>query len=82
MEEASGEPQEVWPDNLEAVNVFIAMLTQWRRAGMAGERVGLDYGVLPEVMRLCGVPPARRAEVFEDVRVLEDAALEKIREGK
>lgn len=80
VEEASGPPVEVWPDNLEAVNVFIAMSTQWR-IGMAGP-TGLDYTALAHTMRLCGVKAADRASVFAEVRTLEDAALETLRAAK
>lgn len=78
VEEATEpEPEaEVFPDNVEAVNVFIAMSTQWRTAGMVGVPTGLDYSALPTVMGLCEVAEADRAEVFEGVRILEDAALE------
>jgi hypothetical protein len=67
---------EVWPDNLLPVSVFISMGTQWRVA--TGGVIGLDYTALPVVMRLVGVPPAERAEVFEAVRTMEDAALTKM----
>ena len=80
MEEASGDATEIWPDNLAAVNVFIAMTTQWR-SNMGGP-TGLDYGALPVVMRLAGVPLAERAGVFESIRILEDAALEAMRTKK
>jgi hypothetical protein len=77
VEEASGPPVEVWPDNLVAVNVFIAMATQWR-VGMSGA-TGLDYNSLPQVMRLLGVATGERRDVFECIRVLEDAAMETMR---
>lgn len=77
MEEAGGPAVDIWPDNLLAVNVFLGMSTQWR-AGMGGA-TGLDYGALPAVMRLTQVPPSERAEVFESIRVMEDAALEAMR---
>ncbi len=71
---------EIWPDNAVTVNVFIAMSTQWR-AGMGGA-TGLDYGVLPFVMRMMAVPPADRAEVFEGVRAMEDSALATMGENR
>jgi hypothetical protein len=80
MEEAVGPPVEVWPDNLAAVNVFIAMSTQWR-VGMSG-RTGLDYAALPAVLDLSDVPKAERADVFESLRTLEDAAMEQMRKNK
>lgn len=69
----------MWPDNWAAVMVFDAMATQWRVGGM-GAATGLDYGVLPTVMRLAGVPPAERSELFESIRILEAAALEMMRQ--
>jgi hypothetical protein len=78
LEEASGPPFEVWPDLMAAVNVFGAMQTQWR-TGMAGA-TGLDYGALPAVMRLMGVPRADWPDTFDALRVLEDEALTTFRE--
>jgi hypothetical protein len=77
VEEASGPPVEVWPDNSDAVNVFIASGTQWR-SGPAG-LTGLDYGVLPTVMRMVGVPRPKWPDVFDGIRTMEDAALERMR---
>lgn len=48
---------------------------------MAGA-TGLDYNALPGVMRMIGVPAADRADVFEGLRVMEDAALSKMRENQ
>lgn len=74
LEEASGDPVDVWPDNLRAVNVFTAMSTQWR-AGMGGA-TGLDYAALPVVLRLMAVPRKAWPAILEDIRVLEAAALD------
>lgn len=40
---------------------------------------GLDYGVLPNVMKLTGVPRHKWQSVFAGIRIMEDAALEEIR---
>lgn len=64
----------VWPENRQAVIVFLTMRTQWRVAGMGG-RVGLDYSALPEVWRRTKTPPADRDEVFSMLRIMEVAAL-------
>lgn len=80
LEEAGGGLVEVWPDNLSAVNVFIAMSSQWR-TGMSGA-TGLDYSALPEVWRRTKTPIAERDEIFDQLRVLEDAALETMRAKK
>ncbi|MEY2653661.1 MAG: hypothetical protein RLZZ524_689, partial [Pseudomonadota bacterium] len=70
---------EVWPENMTAVNVFIAMGTQWN-VGMGGI-TGLRYESLPSVMRYCSVPPAERGAVFQQIRVMEGAILEKVSHG-
>lgn len=65
------------------MNTFITSATQWR-VGMSGA-TGLDYGALPTVLRLTGVPRADWPQVFDDLRLMEDAALaqmRKAREGK
>lgn len=63
----------VWPDNLPAVNVMVAMATQWRTTGYGS--TGLDYSVLPSVFELTGVPKADWPDTFECVRVMEGEAL-------
>lgn len=80
VEEASGPPVGIWPDNIAAVNVFVAMSTQWR-TGFNGP-TGLDYNALPVVMRMIGVPQKDRADAFDGVRTMEDAALEVMRKKK
>lgn len=49
------------------------MSTQWR-SGFGGP-TGLDYGALPSVLRLQGVPRADWSDTFECIRVLEAEAL-------
>lgn len=73
MEEASGPRPDVWAINLPVVNLFIAMDTQWRVG--PGGRTGLDYGALPGVMRVLGVKRADWGEIFQLLRVMEEAAL-------
>lgn len=74
VEELSGEPVEVWPDNLAAVNLFITLGTQWR-VGMAGA-VGLDYNVLYRKMDRLNLSAAEYDALEEDVQVLEAEALQ------
>ena len=70
----------VWPENLPAVNAFIAMLTQWR-VGMAGV-TGLDYGVIPAVLRMAGIPRGEWPDVFDGLRIMEAEALQIMRERR
>ncbi|QBP78224.1 hypothetical protein E2K99_10460 [Herbaspirillum huttiense] len=69
---------DVFPENYTSVEVFNAMRTQWRTD--MGVPVGLDYAVLPSVMRLFGVPAVHRRRVFDDVRAMEHAAICLMRE--
>ena len=64
---------QVWPDNLLAVTVFLAMSTQWR-TGAVGP-TGLDYGALREVWKRTRVPADKRDEVFAQLQVIEREAL-------
>jgi len=76
-EEASGPPVDVFPDNWEIVNVYLAISTQWR-VGMGGV-IGLDYGPLlgkHGVMAMCGVRRGDRAKVFEGIQIMEQAAVD------
>lgn len=63
----------VWPENRQAVYVFMTLRTQWRY-GMNGP-TGLDYSALPETWRRTKTPPADRDQVFAALRILEVAAL-------
>lgn len=40
---------------------------------------GLDYAVIPTVLRLIQMPRAEWPDVFEDLRVMEDSALTQMR---
>jgi hypothetical protein len=56
----------VWPENGEAVKVFLACDDQWRTRGEAF--IGLDLAVVFQVMDLYNVKDRRM--VLEDVRVI------------
>lgn len=71
-------PFEVWPDCWQSLMVFVALRTQWR-VGFSGP-TGLDYSALPEVWRRTKTAPADRDDVFADIEVMQDAALEVMRE--
>ncbi|MDT9673845.1 hypothetical protein F6R97_04145 [Pseudomonas sp. JV414] len=74
------ETVEVWPDNWKSFLVMDSMGTQWR-TGACGA-TGLDYGVLPNVMRLVGVPAKDRPSVFQDIRVMESEAIAAMAEAR
>ena len=80
IEEARGPAIEIWPDNMTTVNTFIACLTQWR-VGMNGA-TGLDYTVIPTVLKLTEVPEGEWRDVFHGIRLMEDGALQQMRNNK
>ena len=63
----------ILPDNMDAVNLFIQMSTQWR-VGPAGA-IGLDYNVLLQWLRVHGMPRKKWPAVLEDIQVMEGEAL-------
>jgi len=73
IEEASGPPIEVWPDNWQARRVFDAIATQWR-LGMGGP-TGLDYNVLYHKMDRMHLSGTEYDDLEAEIRVMEDAAL-------
>lgn len=73
FEDEEEEVFEVWSCSWPAFRVFEAMFTQWR-VGFKGA-TGLDYTALPVAARMLGIS-AR--SVFEDIRVMEAAALKQI----
>ncbi|MGE0451847.1 MAG: DUF1799 domain-containing protein [Vicinamibacterales bacterium] len=73
------EKPEIWPEHQHALQVFVACQTQWRTGGLGGV-IGLDYCAVAQVMRWQGVPVRRRADVWQDVQVLEAEALAVFRE--
>jgi hypothetical protein len=77
-EGAADEPG-VWPEHVQAVEVFAALLTQWRMGPMGGV-VGLDYSAIPPTLELMGVAPDNRRELFEQLRVMENEAVKVINE--
>jgi hypothetical protein len=69
MDPAQNEPQhfEVWPENWEAVRLFIRCQTQWRVSD--GRRIGLDYGAMLAIGSLFSVE--NLSQVVESVQVIE-----------
>jgi len=65
---------DVYPDNENSVLVFMDMLTQWRVGGMGGA-VGLDYNVFPIIFKIRNIDEHEQPEVFDNVRIMERAAL-------
>jgi hypothetical protein len=80
MEEAMDAAQptaDVFPDNVEAVDIFTRCMNQWR-IGFGGP-YALDYNVLPIVAPVEFKSP-EWGEIFASLKVMESAALETIAE--
>ncbi|MEX2475068.1 DUF1799 domain-containing protein [Marinobacter sp.] len=75
-EEADDYP--VLPENWDALQLFLRCATQWRYAGMAGVRTGLDYPSVETVMRMTGTRNKR--ETFWQLQLIEDEALKALAE--
>ena len=68
---------EVWPDNWPAVEMFLRCQTQWRTT-MSGV-FGFDYSAVEWLFRLYEVKD--QAAVFEDLQVMEAAAVRILNKG-
>ena len=64
---------EVWPENLEAYELFAYMRTQWRGAGMG--IIGLDYTPLHHKMDRMQLTRNEYEDLEESIQVMEAAAI-------
>jgi len=67
----------VWACNWPAFDLFSKVGKQWR-VGFNG-REGLDYNVVFHLMDRMGLDAKHWDWLFEDIRVLEEAALQTMR---
>lgn len=67
---------EIWPENWPAFKLFTTMQTQWN-IGMGG-RTGLRYEALYPLLDRDAQTTEQWLELFEDVRVMEYAALKQM----
>jgi len=72
-EDYETDPVELWPENQPAFDLFCMVQTQWR-IGMNGA-TGLDYSPLFVLMDNRGLGGEAWQQLFDDVRVIESAAL-------
>jgi hypothetical protein len=69
---------EVWPENVDAVRVFIMSSTQWRM-GFNGP-VGLDYNAVFQMFTLYEIE--KKKEVFEGLKIMENTVLSEMASRK
>lgn len=65
----------LWPDNLDAWCAWQALQTQWRTAGLAGVRTGLDYAACRAWLQDAGYSRKRRHVLLLDLHACELIAL-------
>lgn len=70
----------VLPDNEQAYSLFMFMFTQWR-GGMNGY-TGLDYNVLLHKMDRMKLSEDEYLQLENDMQIMENAALEQMRDNK
>jgi hypothetical protein len=65
---------------MQAITLFLRLQTQWRiAAGFGFARfVGLDYGGVQHAMSLANIPRRDRERLFEQLQVMESAALKEL----
>lgn len=66
---------DVWPENAPAVELFLAIQTQWRSSASGGV-LGLDYGVAFSVMDLKGIKRGDRLDTLAGLQIMEGRAIE------
>lgn len=64
----------MWPEHEETILLFLRTQTQWRVSD--GRAIGLDYGVVFQVMDLYAV--GNRRQALEDLQIMESRAKELI----
>ncbi len=70
---------EVWPENWDAVLLFLALRNQWHwvGAGLGGAmRTGLDLQAAKLEMEMAGLDTATAKTVWAQLKVMEDEALD------
>lgn len=67
---------ELWAENVEPLNLFHRLQTQWRH-GPQGP-VGMDYAGVRAALEFMGTPAT--PELFRQIQTMESAALEVLRE--
>ena len=69
---------ELWPENVEAIDIFMSIQTQWR-VGPVGP-TGLDYTGVASALRMMRIRSS--PELFSQIRLMETTALALMTEAK
>lgn len=83
MDIAKKEPEDflIWPENEKAVGYFVKLSTQWNTGSMGGF-VGLRYESLHFLFKLYEEDTKNRQSLFDDIQIMEFAALGVLNERK
>lgn len=73
---AEPESFDVWPENWPALMLYLRCSTQWRTAGMSGQRLGLDY---PAVLAMADLHGCRDADTMDKIGTIEREILNSVR---
>ena len=79
-EDFEADEYEVWPDNWRAFVLFSRVQTQWNMA--IGGPTGLRYEAIYPLLDRETDTPNEWMELFQDVQVLESAALKQMAENR
>lgn len=79
LQESKAATFEIWPDMADAVVLFFAMDTQWKK-GAFGDLIGLDYAALRPTADLLGLSLGEQS--FHDVRIMESETLRVVRKSR
>ena len=72
MVEVEREPFELWPENEQALELFLAVFGSWRTRGMSGAPVGIDESAIHARMQVMQEP--HNLELYDDVVAMGRAA--------
>lgn len=81
----AAEESALWPDLLPVFRVFSSLSSQWRTSVMPSGSIywqGIDYGVVPGVLRMMGIARKDWPGLFDDLRVMEHAAAAELNRRK
>lgn len=65
---------DIAPDEVDALNLFLSLQTQWHCHAMTGTRLGLIYDAIEPTSRMAGIG-AVSPLLFGDLQAMEAAAL-------
>lgn len=72
------EPFEVYEENEQAIDVFLAASTQWK-FNAAGHPIGLDYQGVQALLSLYEIQ--NKKQVFLDMQIMERTVLKELKHG-